>query len=199
MEIIGYIMRALSSKKDPYSIPYFVVQYFFIVVAPVFFSAAIYVLLSKMIQRVGREYSPVPPKLILWTFVTCDVVATIVQILGAALVGSAYGNHKNPKPFNNILLAGLAFQVFDFLIFVALFMTFLLKSWASMSAPMKQFAIATMAATLLVYLRTCFRLAETAQVCGSSFLAANANIFRVSWPICRATRFSSAALSSCQS
>ena len=173
------------------------VQYFFIVVAPVFFSAAIYMLLSKMIQRVGKEYTPVPPKLILWTFVTCDVVATIAQILGAALVASAYGNHKNPNPFNNILLAGLAFQVFDFLIFVILFTAFLLKSWALMSAPTEQFGIATMTSTLLVYLQACFRLAETAQVCGSSSLASNANIFRVLWPICRATRFSSAVLSSC--
>ena len=35
MEVIGYIARTLSSKNDPYSIPFFVVQYFFIVVAPV--------------------------------------------------------------------------------------------------------------------------------------------------------------------
>lgn len=39
MEIVGYIFRSLSSKVDPYFVPYFVVQYFFIVVAPVFFSA----------------------------------------------------------------------------------------------------------------------------------------------------------------
>lgn len=163
MEIIGYVMRILSSKKDPYSVPFFVVQYFFIVVAPVTFSAAIYVILSKMIQRVGKEYSPVPPKLILWTFITCDIIATIVQILGAGLVGSAYSNQKNPNTFNNILLAGLAFQVFDFLIFIILFSWFLSKAWKVMSSSMRQFAVATMFATLAVYLRTCFRLAETAQ------------------------------------
>ncbi len=39
MEIVGYVFRSLSSKVDPYFVPYFVVQYFFIVVAPVFFSA----------------------------------------------------------------------------------------------------------------------------------------------------------------
>ena len=39
MEVVGYVFRSLSSKVDPYSVPYFVVQYFFIVVAPVFFSA----------------------------------------------------------------------------------------------------------------------------------------------------------------
>jgi hypothetical protein len=164
MEIIGYVMRILSSKSDPYSVPYFVVQYFFIVVAPVFFSAAIYIILSKMIQQLGKNYSPIPPKAILWTFVTCDVVATVVQILGAGLVGSAYSAHKNPNTYNNILLAGLAFQVFDFLVFVVLFSWFLMKAWGAMSSSLKQFAVATMVATLAVYLRTCFRLAETAQV-----------------------------------
>lgn len=168
MEIIGYVMRMLSSKSDPYSVPYFVVQYFFIVVAPVFFSAAIYIILSKMIQQLGRSYSPIPPKAILWTFITCDVVATVVQILGAGLVGSAYSSHKNPNTYNNILLAGLAFQVFDFLVFVILFSWFLMKAWGAMSSSLKQFAIATMVATLAVYLRTCFRLAETAQVIQSA-------------------------------
>ena len=53
-------------------------QYFFIVVAPVFFSAAIYSLASVMITIYGREYAPMPPKLVLWIFIVCDVVATIV-------------------------------------------------------------------------------------------------------------------------
>ncbi|MCJ1242413.1 hypothetical protein MMC14_010421, partial [Varicellaria rhodocarpa] len=39
IEVVGYVFRSLSSRIDPYSVPYFVVQYFFIVVAPVFFSA----------------------------------------------------------------------------------------------------------------------------------------------------------------
>ena len=167
MEIIGYIMRILSSKKDPYSVPFFVVQYFFIVVAPVFFSAAIYVILSRWIKQVGREYSPVPPKLILWAFIACDVIATVVQILGAALVGSAYSSQKNPNAFNNVLLAGLAFQVFDFFIFVVLFSFVLWKSRKAISPDLKRFGMATLVATLAVYLRTCFRLAETAQVSGS--------------------------------
>lgn len=34
-EIVGYIARTFSSKKDPYSVIYFVIQYFFIVTAPV--------------------------------------------------------------------------------------------------------------------------------------------------------------------
>jgi len=43
MEIVGYAARSLSAKKDPYSITFFVLEYFFIVTAPVFITASIYV------------------------------------------------------------------------------------------------------------------------------------------------------------
>ena len=91
MEIIGYVFRILSSQQDPYSVPWFVVQYFFIVIAPVFFSAAIYAIVSVLINTYGREYSPIPPIVVLAVFITSDVVATIVQIAGAALeIGRAH-------------------------------------------------------------------------------------------------------------
>ena len=41
MELVGYISRTLSSQKNPYSVIYFVIQYFFIVVAPVMFSVSL--------------------------------------------------------------------------------------------------------------------------------------------------------------
>jgi RTA1 like protein len=163
MEIIGYIFRILASKINPYAVSYFVAQYFCIVVAPVFYSAAIYTILTVMINRVGREYSPLPPKVILWIFIVSDVVATVIQITGAALVGSAYSNGKDPNTPNNILLAGLAFQLFTFAIFILYFVLFLARSRKVVSRSFKIFSAAVMVATLAVYLRTCIRLAETAE------------------------------------
>ena len=163
MEIIGYIFRILASKVNPYSVAYFVAQYFCIVVAPVFYSAAIYTLISVLIRRVGDEYAPFPPKAILWTFITCDVVATIIQITGAALVGVAYSNAKDPNTPNHILLAGLAFQVFSFALFILCLALFLTKAWKVLSRDLKVFSVAIIVATLAVYMRTCIRLAETAE------------------------------------
>ncbi|KAI9877485.1 MAG: hypothetical protein M1830_003782 [Pleopsidium flavum] len=163
LEIVGYVARTLASKKDPYNVIYFIIQYFFIVVAPVFFSAAIYTVLSILIAAVGRAYSPLPPKLILWVFVVCDVVATVVQVAGAALIGSAESHRTDPTTANNILLAGLAFQVFSFLVFLVLLGLFLYRARKVAATTMMPFTFALVAAALLVYLRTCFRLAETAQ------------------------------------
>lgn len=165
MEIIGYIFRLLASRKNPYSVPYFVAQYFCIVVAPVFFSAAIYTIISIMINRVenGRKWAPLPPRLILWLFIVCDVVATVVQITGAALVGKAYSDQRDPTTPNNVLLAGLAFQVFSFAVFILCYSIFIYRAWRVMKKDLKIFSAVTMIVALAVYLRTCFRLAETAE------------------------------------
>ncbi|KAF3002419.1 hypothetical protein E8E13_003513 [Curvularia kusanoi] len=129
-EIIGYIARTLSAKRDPYRVAYFVIQYFFVVVAPVFFAAAIYTVLSVLIRATpdGPRHAPLRPKLILWIFITCDVVATIVQIVGAALIGVAYSNRRDPTNPNHILLAGLVFQAVTFLLFIVLLTLFVWRA-----------------------------------------------------------------------
>lgn len=133
------------------------------VVAPVFFSASIYTILTFLINAVGRQYSPLPPRALLVVFVVSDVVATIVQIAGAASIGKAESNRNDPTTANNILLAGLAFQVFSFLIFIVLLAIFLYRARKVSTAALMPFTMALCAATFLVYLRTCFRLAETAE------------------------------------
>lgn len=143
---------------------YFVIQYFFIVVAPVFFAAAIYTVLSHLINATSRAHAPLPPKLILWIFITCDVVATVVQIVGAALIGVAESNRKDPTTPNNILLAGLAFQAASFLVFILLFGAFVFRTRKlAFKVVRLGFYIAFSVAVILVYLRVCFRLAETVE------------------------------------
>jgi hypothetical protein len=135
-----------------------------IVVAPVFFAAAIYTVLSILINAAGRVYAPLRPKWILWIFITCDVVATVVQILGAALIGVAASNRRDTTTPNNILLAGLAFQAFTFLVFILLFAVFAWRARKTMfKVVRKSFYVAFAAAVAAMYLRVCFRLAETGE------------------------------------
>lgn len=182
MEIVGYAFRLLSTTQSPYSVPWFVVQYFFIVVAPVLFSAAIYTVVSRIIRLAGPQSAPLglSPRTVLVFFIACDVLATVVQVAGAALVGSRYSNQEDPTTANNILLAGLVFQVFAFAVFLLL-LALTLRRVHILSRSRTQtgsepaagagtgikldraFLVALVVATLAVYLRTCFRLAETAE------------------------------------
>ncbi|WKT40612.1 RTA-like protein [Fusarium oxysporum f. sp. vasinfectum] len=145
-EIVGYVARSLSAKKDPYHLLYFILNYFFIVTAPVFLAAGVYTILSALIPRLGRRYSFLPPKFILWFFITSDVIATVVQITGAALIG-----------------------VFSLGVFVILTASFLFRARREVSSRGKKlslFCVAFGVATIMIYLRTCFRLAETAEGLG---------------------------------
>ncbi|KAL8833575.1 MAG: hypothetical protein Q9170_004190 [Blastenia crenularia] len=173
LETVGYIFRSLSSKNDPYHIIWFVVQYFLIVVAPVFISASIYVCINRLIAWAKSNGFVLnqwwfAPGLILWGFVTVDILTTVLQIAGAALVGSSESNQNDPTKGNNILLAGLAIQSFSFTAFL---MVLTLFRFALSKVPERQsmvrtkdwFVAALALASLLVYLRTLFRLAETAQ------------------------------------
>lgn len=163
-ELVGYAFRCLSSKVDPYRVNFFVLQYFFIVVAPVFFAAAIYTVLSILINVTGPSYAPMRPKLILWIFITCDVVATIIQILGAALIGVSQTNRKDPTSANNILLAGLAFQAASFALFILLFVWFLVKARRVLfKVVSKMFYLSFIVSVILLYVRVGFRLAETSE------------------------------------
>lgn len=135
-------------------------------VAPVFFAAAIYTVLSILIRATpdGARHAPLRPRLILWIFITCDVVATVIQIVGAALIGVAYSNRRDPSKPNHILLAGLVFQAVTFLVFIALLGLFVWRArLAAFKAASKAFYTSFGMAVLFVYLRICFRLAETTQ------------------------------------
>lgn len=139
MEIVGFAFR-LRSHSNPYLLIPFVLQYFMIVVAPVFFSAAIYLSLSIIITSHPPSAQALPPKLtprrILATFVTFDVLTTILQVVGAALIGVAYSKLADgekppltPEQANRILTAGLAVQTAAFGVFVGIFAAFCWRGW----------------------------------------------------------------------
>lgn len=94
-----------------------------VVVAPVFFQSAFYIAVASALKRLeggGTALLGFNPKLLVAFMITADVFTTIVQIIGAALIGvaesSAYDNGGksstiSPKQANDILLAGLSLQV----------------------------------------------------------------------------------------
>lgn len=127
-------------------------------------AAGIYTVVSALISRLGRSYSVLPPKVILWFFITSDVIATIAQVCGAALIGKRESDRKDPTDANNILLGGLAYQVFAMGVFVIISGIFLSRARHGIrQRRLTLFSIAFAISTVLVFLRTAVRLAETTQ------------------------------------
>ncbi|GAA5987677.1 hypothetical protein JCM10908_007168 [Rhodotorula pacifica] len=174
-EIVGYASR-LFAHYHPFTINYYIVQYFFIVVSPVFFQGAFYMALGIALRRLDHHGSTLlrfEPRILVAAMVISDVVTTIIQVVGAALIGVAEAatysasrtSSLSSSQANVILLAGLAIQTASFCAFLILLGLCIYRSHRTFSAAHlpRQFSSTLFLASLLVFLRTTFRLAETAQ------------------------------------
>ncbi|KAJ9116618.1 hypothetical protein QFC20_000551 [Naganishia adeliensis] len=230
MEVVGYGFR-IKSHGNPFLVIPFVIQYFFIVCAPVFFAAALYLSLQYAINLnpANLQVSPVKKAFVTseeipetfaciractngqpaLVFIVIDSVTTVIQIVGAALIGVASSKDSRGEETkitsaqaNNILLAGLSLQCASFLVFLAILTTILLRlrnhakypkatssqlaltrvdssntsdptargaektSQATYSGGhtyTKTFLVILYVTSLLIFLRTVYRLAETAE------------------------------------
>lgn len=68
----------------------------------------------------GTDISPIPPKWYTYIFVSCDFLSLVLQGAGGGIASTAAGANKSPQPGTNVMLAGLGFQVFTLIVFIAL-------------------------------------------------------------------------------
>lgn len=151
-----------------------------------------YTLLTSLIQlspTTTTKLCGLPRRAIIAIFVTADVVCTIVQVAGAALIGVRESRRQSPTTANRILLAGLVVQVGSFSGFLVLLGVFLRRRSSGLFAlscggkeeagarggvgillgrmmGVRTWVVGLVVASLLVYLRTIFRMAETSQGVG---------------------------------
>ena len=156
-------------------ITYFVINYFMIVIAPVFFAASIYLALGRIIKIMGRRVSPLGPRAVISIFLTFDVITIIMQVAGAGWIGAAENNGGDISTPENILKAGLAFQTFSFTVYglvlaVVTWNVMRLTRKGSASGKGQEFADYCRnllwllgVVSILVQIRTVFRLAESIQ------------------------------------
>ncbi|GKU11038.1 unnamed protein product [Fusarium langsethiae] len=168
LEIIGYVGRFII-HDNPFDFNGFLMQInvVCITVAPVFFSAAIYVLLSQVINYVDPSISRFPPKYFYWIFIPSDIISLVLQAVGGTLSCVA-STHKDVKTGEDISLAGLIFQVVTLICFLALFIDYVVKASKSYSRnrldkPMMTFLIFLFLSTIFILIRCAYRIAELGQ------------------------------------
>ncbi|KAI9150568.1 Efflux pump himE [Paramyrothecium foliicola] len=163
MEIAGYVGR-LILHDNPFSFGGFLCQIICITVAPVFFCAAIYVLLSQIINHVDPTISRFKPQFYYWIFIPLDIVSLVLQAVGGAL--SCVATTQDDVQIGvDISLAGLCFQVVTLTAFCALFGDYM-WSWThsparcKMTPRMRCFLAFFFASVLLILIRCAYRIAE---------------------------------------
>jgi len=95
VEWIGYVGRAVSSKQSPnWTLPPFLVQQLFLLLAPVLFAASIYMELARIILLAnGEAHAFIRPKRLTMTFVTGDILSFALQAMGMLINFSDHTTH----------------------------------------------------------------------------------------------------------
>ncbi|KAI1137391.1 RTA1-domain-containing protein [Hypoxylon sp. FL0543] len=159
-ELIGWAGRTWSSEC-PYNRNAFLMQITTLIIGPVFFTAALYLLLGMFIEVLGREYSLLSAKMYTVVFVTCDTISLIVQAAGGAMASMAAGNGDDTKLGTNIMVTGVLFQLAAMAVFTLLTFDFLRRSSKfGMPHEYKTILIALYISLVAIFARSVFRAVE---------------------------------------
>ena len=116
VQTIGYCGR-IWSHYDTESIGGFIMQAILILVAPALYAASIYMILGRLIRKLGAEHlSLIPIKWLTKVFVTGDVISFTLQAGGGGVQSA--GTLELYEMGDNIIIAGLFVQICVFGIFV---------------------------------------------------------------------------------
>lgn len=159
----------------------FLIQIVCLTIAPAFLAAGIYLCLSRIVLTFGPENSRIKPLSYPRIFIPCDLASLLLQAAGGGLASSASHQDKDPTAGNNIMIAGLSVQVFTLAVFIILALDFAIRtirrtrelggqnaldpthaklrsSWT-----FKGFLIALSFATLCIFTRSVYRVAELSE------------------------------------
>lgn len=167
-ELIGWASRTWAAKC-PYNHDAFLSQIVTLIIAPVFFSAALYVLLGKLIRDLGRASSILSAKWYTIIFCTCDVVSLIIQAVGGAMASMADTNEEQDRG-TDIMEGGIGFQLATMTLFGVLLGDFARRIYGSkfglrgaVTRELKLVLIAITISFVMIYIRSIYRTIELAQ------------------------------------
>ncbi|GAM85851.1 hypothetical protein ANO11243_038590 [Dothideomycetidae sp. 11243] len=160
-EMIGYGGRIML-WQNPFSFNGFLMQICCITFAPVFYCAAIYVLLTRVTMHLDPTISRVPPTFWYWFFIPCDLISLALQASGGALSTASTG-HDNSAI--DISLAGLGFQVGTLSLFVFGCLDYAIRYLRQPNRPpftrqFKMLIIFSTVSILLIFIRCAYRINE---------------------------------------
>lgn len=111
MEMAGYVGRVLMNS-NPWNQSAFKLQIVCLVLAPTFVAAGVYLTLKHIVLNLGPEHSKLKPRLFTWIFISCDIGSLVLQAAGGGVAAAAGNtNEKLLKAGDDIIIAGIAFQV----------------------------------------------------------------------------------------
>ncbi|KAK9427507.1 RTA1 like protein-domain-containing protein [Lipomyces doorenjongii] len=169
LECIGFVCRAIVSYQDPNSTSIRgpnIIMTVFILIAPVWFAASIYILFGRIILLLQANHlAIVKQKWLTGIFVTGDVLSLIIQVAGAVmLTGNNSNNQNNLNTAKIVIDIGLSAQIVSFGFFIVTAIVFhrrILKQPTILSeVPWKKHFYTVYLTSTIIMCRCIFRLVE---------------------------------------
>lgn len=110
LEMLGYAGRIIM-HDNPWSDSGMRIQIVCLIIGPSFIAGGIYLTIKHFIRMNGPEHSRLKPNLYTWIFIGCDIGSICLQAAGGGLAGSAKDDLQLLEAGNNVIIAGIAFQV----------------------------------------------------------------------------------------
>lgn len=179
----GYASRLILSN-DPFSPTGFKLNIVLLTFAPAFLTAGIYLLLKHLTLSLAPHLSPLKPSFYTPIFVSCDILAILLQGAGGALSAVA-ANGTNKKLLDlgvDVMIAGLSSQVITLFIFAILAAIFFVRVAGRKDALTPEagylwqargfhcFVAAAILAFILIFIRCAYRIAELKDGWGSKIM-----------------------------
>jgi len=126
-EIIGYAGRIMSWENQ-WDKNGFLTQIICLTIGPAFMSGGIYLCLRRIVTAFGPENSRIAPKWYTRIFIPCDVISLVLQGAGGGMASVASQQVGGDiTTGDNIMIAGLVFQVFTLMIFIGCALDFAVR------------------------------------------------------------------------
>ncbi|KAK3998194.1 RTA1 like protein-domain-containing protein [Cladorrhinum sp. PSN332] len=168
-EAVGYIFRVISAGETHpnYSFVPYLLQTLLILLGPALMAASIYMVLGRLIRLLdAHQYALIRVNWTTKVFVLGDVLSFITQGAGGGILANAETESANNLG-QAVILVGLGIQVLFFGFFIVTTIVFHLRinknptaRSFSVTAPWRQLILILYASSVLIMVRSIFRMAE---------------------------------------
>ncbi|OJD34052.1 rta1 domain protein [Diplodia corticola] len=161
-EVIGWTGRTWSALC-PYNTAAFLMQITTLIIAPTFWTAALYLLLGTLTSLPRAPPSPLRPHTYLALFLSADLVSLLLQAIGGGMasVAAAALPPGDTAPGTRIMVGGILFQLAAMTVFVGLIVAFVVRGRGRRLGGRVRCGVGAMAGCAgLVYVRCVYRAVE---------------------------------------
>jgi len=148
-----------------------------LIIGPTPLVAANFILLGRIIRRLGPQYSRLTPRRYAIIFVSCDIIALLVQGAGGSIASGAQNSVSQANLGGHVALGGTIFQLVSIIAYCALAVEFLARyTWdrpvlrsvpvpsevprGAMDKRLMRMLQAMLVMTIFILIRTIYRVIE---------------------------------------